>query len=50
MSTQTDNSTLWLQNLFQATLEASAVPELVITSRVGHFRDLSLRPSSGVVR
>lgn len=34
MSTQTENATVWLQNLYQATLEASAVPELVINSRV----------------
>lgn len=34
LSNQTDNASLWLQNLFQATLEASAVPELVINSRV----------------
>ena len=35
MSSQTENANLWLQNLFLATLEASAVPELVINSRVG---------------
>jgi FKBP12-rapamycin complex-associated protein len=34
LSTQHDNPTLWLESLFQATLEASAVPELVINSRV----------------
>jgi hypothetical protein len=34
LSTQHDNSNLWLQNLFQATLEASGVEELVINTRV----------------
>ena len=34
LSTQHDNPNLWLQNLFQATLEASGVEELVINSRV----------------
>lgn len=34
LSTQHDNTNLWLQNLFQATLEASGVEELVINTRV----------------
>ncbi len=30
-----DNSAAWLENLYQATLEACAVPELLINLRVG---------------
>jgi FKBP12-rapamycin complex-associated protein len=34
LSSPHDNSSVWLHNLFQATLEGSCVPEMVITSRV----------------
>nr|XP_019014364.1 phosphatidylinositol 3-kinase [Kwoniella pini CBS 10737]OCF53145.1 phosphatidylinositol 3-kinase [Kwoniella pini CBS 10737] len=32
-----DNPKIWLHNLYQATLEASNVPELVIASKLGHL-------------
>ncbi|RSH90651.1 hypothetical protein EHS25_001256 [Saitozyma podzolica] len=35
LSSPHDNSSVWLHNLFQATLEGSCVPEMVITSRLG---------------
>jgi hypothetical protein len=35
MSLTQENPAVWLHNLFQATLEASAVPEMIITSKVG---------------
>ncbi|KAK4689267.1 hypothetical protein P7C73_g843, partial [Tremellales sp. Uapishka_1] len=35
LSSTHENTSVWLTSLFQATLEASAVPEMVITSRLG---------------
>ncbi|WRT63514.1 uncharacterized protein IL334_000419 [Kwoniella shivajii] len=35
LSSAHDNPKVWLHNLFQATLEASSIPELVIASKLG---------------
>ena len=45
MTSTHDNTLMWLPQLFQATLEASAVPEMVITARVSIFTDIVLTAS-----
>ena len=34
LSATYENASVWLQQLYQATLEASAVPEIVVTAKV----------------